>query len=381
MAIVAVSLGVRQTAFLITLGFSCAYRILYSLCYTQVMENETVFTTEKTFGTTVLTGDRPTGRLHLGHLVGSIENRLALQSEHKELFYMIADVQALTDNADNPEKVRSNVLEVALDNLACGIDPAKTTMFIQSAVPEIAELTVFFLNLVTLARLKRNPTVKAEMKQKDFGEDVPAGFLCYPVSQAADILFAKANLIPVGEDQLPMIEQANEIAHKFNTLYGELFPYIKPQLSAVSRLIGTDGKAKMSKSLGNTIYLADSNETIREKVMSMYTDPNHIHVEDPGQVEGNVVFEYLDVFDPNKAEVAALKEHYQRGGLGDVVIKKRLAEILITLITPIREKREHLARDPAIVMDILRHGTERARVRAQATLREVRQKMLINYFD
>ena len=345
------------------------------------MENETVFTTEKTFGTTVLTGDRPTGRLHLGHLVGSIENRLALQSEHKELFYMIADVQALTDNADNPEKVRSNVLEVALDNLACGIDPAKTTMFIQSAVPEIAELTVFFLNLVTLARLKRNPTVKAEMKQKDFGEDVPAGFLCYPVSQAADILFAKANLIPVGEDQLPMIEQANEIAHKFNTLYGELFPYIKPQLSAVSRLIGTDGKAKMSKSLGNTIYLADSNETIREKVMSMYTDPNHIHVEDPGQVEGNVVFEYLDVFDPNKAEVAALKEHYQRGGLGDVVIKKRLAEILITLITPIREKREHLARDPAIVMDILRHGTERARVRAQATLREVRQKMLINYFD
>jgi tryptophanyl-tRNA synthetase len=328
----------------------------------------------------VLTGDRPTGRLHLGHYVGSIQNRVKLQEEAERVYYMIADVQALTDNADNPEKVRNNVLEVALDSLACGVDPSKTTMFIQSEIPEIAELTIFFLNLVTLARLKRNPTVKAEMQQKDFGEDVPAGFLCYPVSQAADILFAKANLIPVGEDQKPMIEQTNEIVDTFNRFYGEVFSHVKHLAGDTPRLVGTDGNAKMSKSLGNCIYLSDSDEVIEQKVKDMYTDPGHIHVADPGKVEGNVVFMYLDIFDPNKEEVAELKAHYEKGGLGDVAIKDRLSHVLKELIGPIRERRENLAKDPKMVMDILNAGTEVARKTAMETMREVREAMKINYF-
>jgi tryptophanyl-tRNA synthetase len=327
-----------------------------------------------------LTGDRPTGKLHLGHFVGSIQNRLKLQKEADKFFYMIADIQALTDNAENPDKVRNNVLEVALDNLACGIDPKKSVMFIQSEIPEIAELTVLFLNLVTLARLKRNPTVKDEMKQKGFGEDVPAGFLAYPVSQAADILFCKSNLIPVGDDQLPQIEQANEIVLKFNSLYGEIFQKVKPVLSDTLRLIGIDGNAKMSKSLNNAIYLADSYEEISKKVMNMYTDPNHIHVQDPGKVEGNVVFTYLDIFDEDKAGVVELKKQYQAGGLGDVVIKKRLIEVLEKIIKPIRERREKLAKNPKVVMKILEKGTKVARKEAQKTMKEVRKAIKINYF-
>ncbi len=329
---------------------------------------------------TVLTGDRPTGRLHLGHLVGSIQNRIKLQNEADKAFYMIADVQALTDNADNPLKVRSNVLEVALDNLACGVDPTKTTMFIQSQIPEIAELTIFFLNLVTLARLKRNPTVKDEMKQKGFGEDVPAGFLIYPVSQAADILFCKANIVPVGEDQKPMIEQTNEIVDDFNRIYGQTFDHVKHLVGDVGRLVGTDGNAKMSKSLNNCIYLSDSNEVIEEKVMQMYTDPTHIHVEDPGKVEGNAVFAYLDVFDPDTKGVAELKAQYEKGGLGDVVLKKRLVGVLHDVINPIRERREYLAQDPKKIMQILKEGTEEARRVAAKTLAEVKEAIKIHYF-
>ncbi len=328
----------------------------------------------------VLTGDRPTGKLHLGHYVGSIQNRIELQDKYDAVFYMVADVQALTDNADNPDKVRNNVLEVALDNLACGIDPAKTTFFIQSQIPEIAELTVFFLNLVTVARLKRNPTVKNEIQQKGYGEDVPAGFLTYPVSQTADILVCKANIVPVGEDQLPVLEQSNEIIQKFNSLYGNVFKKITPVISQNSRLIGIDGNAKMSKSLNNAIFLADSDEVIAEKVMQMYTDPAHIHVNDPGKVEGNVVFTYLDIFDENKAEVADLKAQYMKGGLGDVVIKKRLVKILQDKIRPIRERREELAKDPKYVMNILEEGTKKVRNVAQQTLKEVKEAIKINYF-
>lgn len=327
-----------------------------------------------------LTGDRPTGRLHLGHFVGSIENRVKLQNEVDKSFYMVADIQALTDNAENPDKVKNNVLEVALDNLACGLDPKKTTMFIQSEIPEIAELTVLFLNLVTLARLKRNPTVKDEMKQKGFGEDVPVGFLAYPISQAADILFCKSNLIPVGEDQLPVIEQVNEIVLKFNSLYGETFEKVKPVLSETTRLIGTDGNSKMGKSLNNGIYLSDSYEEISKKVMDMYTDPNHIHVSDPGKVEGNVVFTYLDIFDDKKEEVAELKKQYGKGGLGDVVIKKRLIEVLEKLIMPIREKRAELSKDPKAIMKILEEGTKQAREVAKETMSEVRKAIEIDYF-
>lgn len=329
---------------------------------------------------TVLTGDRPTGRLHLGHFVGSIQNRIKLQDEADQSFYMIADVQALTDNASNPEKVRSNVLEVALDNLACGLDPKKTTMFIQSEVPEIAELTVFFLNLVTLARLKRNPTVKDEMKQKGFGEDVPAGFLMYPISQAADILFCKSNLIPVGEDQLPVIEQVNEIVNDFNRIYGDTFKKVKHLVGNTPRLVGIDGGVKMGKSLNNAIYLSDTYEEITKKVMNMYTDPKHIHVNDPGDVKNNVVFKYLDIFDDDKSEVSKLKEQYKKGGLGDVVIKKRLIEVLENFIAPIREKREHLAKNKEEVMQILKDGTIEARKIAKQTMSEVKEKIKINYF-
>lgn len=328
----------------------------------------------------VLTGDRPTGKLHLGHFVGSIQNRIKLQNEADKSFYMIADIQGLTDNANNPQKVRDNVIEVVIDNLACGLDPKKTTMFIQSEIPEIAELTVIFLNLVTLARLKRNPTVKDEMKQKGFGEDVPAGFLCYPVSQAADILFAQANLIPVGEDQLPVIEQANEIVDTFNRYYGETFAHIKHMTGNTGRLIGIDGGVKMGKSLNNAIYLSDTKDEISKKVMNMYTDPLHIHVEDPGKVEGNVVFTYLDIFDTNRAEIDELKKQYRKGGLGDVVIKKRLIDILENLISPIRTKREELAKNPDEVMKILEEGTKKARLVAQETMAEVKKAMKINYF-
>lgn len=327
----------------------------------------------------VLTGDRPTGKLHLGHYVGSILNRVRLQNEHKQ-FYMVADVQALTDNAQNPTKVQENVLEVALDNLASGVDPAKTTMFIQSAIPEIAELTIFFLNLVTLARLERNPTVKDEMRQKGFGSDVPAGFLVYPVSQTADILAFKANVVPVGDDQLPVLEQANEILHKFNALYGDVFSKIEPHLSKTPRLTGTDGQAKMSKSLNNAIYLADSPDVIQEKVMAMYTDPEHIRAEDPGHLEGNTVFEYLDVFDEDKQGLEKLKADYVKGGVGDVLVKKRLVGVLQGVLNPIRARREEFAKNPEQVMKVLEDGTKEARAVAKATLAEVKKALLIDYF-
>jgi tryptophanyl-tRNA synthetase len=328
----------------------------------------------------VLTGDRPTGKLHLGHYVGSIQNRIKLQDQHDKCFYMVADVQALTDNAENPEKVSKNVLEVALDNLAVGLDPKKTTFFVQSQIAEIAELTVLFLNLVTLARLKRNPTVKDEMKQKGFGENVPAGFLAYPVSQAADILFCGGNVVPVGEDQLPVLEQANEIVLKFNALYGETFRKIEPVLSDAPRLVGIDGNAKASKSLGNAIYLDEPLEEIKHKVMMMYTDPKHVHVEDPGKVAGNVVFSYLDIFDADKKGVAELKRQYKKGGLGDVIVKKRLIGVLEDLIGPIRTRRQELAKHPERVMAILEEGTERARVVAQETMEKVRKAIKIDYF-
>ncbi|HEY9585941.1 MAG TPA: tryptophan--tRNA ligase [Candidatus Paceibacterota bacterium] len=331
---------------------------------------------------TVLTGDRPTGKLHLGHFLGSIENRLKLQKTVSgKLFYMVADVQALTDNAEDPQKVRSAVLEVALDNLACGMDPKKTTMFIQSQVSEIAELTIFFLNLVTVSRLKQNPTVKNEILQKGFGESVPAGFLMYPISQAADILTFRANRIPVGEDQLPVLEQTNEVVDKFNRLYGKTFDHVKPIVSKHSRLMGIDGKAKMSKSLNNAIYLSDKDDVVEEKVMKMYTDPKHVHTNDTGKVEGNVVFSYLDIFDPDQKGLAKLKQQYKKGGLGDVVLKKRLAAILNDFLDPIRDRRRELAGDPNYVMDILEEGTRKARQTAREVLREVKTKMKINYFQ
>lgn len=331
--------------------------------------------------TRALTGDRPTGKLHLGHFVGSVQNRVKLQEEGAENFYMVADVQALTHNAENPEKVRDNIVEVTMDNLASGLDPAKTTLFVQSCIPEIAELTQYFLNLVTLARAERNPTVKDEMKQKGYGADVPLGFLIHPINQAADILIVKASTVPVGEDQLPILEQTNEIVHKFNSLYGEVFPKVVARLSEAPRLSGTDGKAKMSKSLGNAIFLADPADTVAEKVMQMYTDPNHIRAEDPGNLEGNTVFEYLDIFDSNKADLEELKRGYQKGGIGDVLVKKRLIEILNETLAPIREKRSYLEKNQGHVMDILRQGNDKVREIAGETMKEVRRAMKINYFN
>jgi len=328
----------------------------------------------------VLTGDRPTGKLHLGHYVGSIQNRIKLQDQYDQCFYMVADLQALTDNADNPEKVRTNVLEVALDNLALGLDPQKTTFFIQSQIPEIAELTVIFLNLVTLARLKRNPTVKDEMKQKGYGENVPVGFLAYPVSQAADILSCRSNLIPVGDDQLPVLEQVNEIVDKFNSNYGAVFSRVEPLLSQTPRLMGLDGKAKASKSLNNAIFFDDSDEVIKEKVMSMFTDTAHIHTSDPGKIVGNVVFNYLDTFDPDQLAVKKLKEEYQIGGLGDVVLKKRLIELLVNFIGPVRAKRRSLAQDPSVVISMLKEGTEKTRIITRETMKVVREAVKIKYF-
>jgi len=328
----------------------------------------------------VLTGDRPTGPLHLGHYVGSLVSRIELQEKYKQ-YIMIADVQALTDNFKNPQKVRNNVLQVALDYLAIGIDPNKSTIFIQSMIPEIAELTIFYLNFVTVNRLRRNPTVKTEINQKKYGENVTAGFLTYPVSQAADITIVKGTLVPVGEDQLPMIEQTNEIVRAFNRTYDTnvLCP-AKAIISKASRLPGTDGQTKMSKSLGNAIYLSDSADEVSKKVMSMYTDPNHIRVEDPGKVEGNTVFTYLDVFDSNKEEVAQLKEHYQRGGLGDVKLKRRLITTLNDFLDPIRRKRTELEKDPQYVMDIVFKGTEKVQHVAQKTIQDVRKAMKIDYF-
>lgn len=327
----------------------------------------------------VLTGDRPTGPLHLGHYIGSLEQRLVLQEKYKQ-FVMIADVQALTDNFKEPEKVRSNVLQVGLDYLAIGLDPKKTTFFIQSMIPQIAELTMFYLNLVTVARLERNPTVKTEIKQKGFGKSLPAGFLMYPISQAADITIVKGTLVPVGADQLPMIEQTNEIVRSFNRIYNvDVLPECEAILSKVGRLSGTDGAAKMSKSLGNAIYLSDSADDIKKKVMSMYTDPDHIRVEDPGKVEGNVVFTYLDVFDTDMAEVAMLKEQYQKGGLGDVKLKKRLIDLLENIIGPIRNRRAEFAKDSKHVMDVLLEGTAETENIAQQTLSEVKKAMMLDY--
>lgn len=327
----------------------------------------------------VLTGDRPTGPLHLGHYVGSLKNRVQLQSE-ADVLIMIADVQALTDNYENPEKVRQNVLQVALDYLAVGLDPALCTMFIQSEVKALFELTIYYLNFVTWNRLKHNPTVKQEIVQKGFGESVSAGFMVYPVSQAADISGFKADLVPVGEDQLPMIEQTNEIVRAFNRTYKkEVLVECKGVVPKHARLPGTDGGAKMGKSLGNCIYLGDSADVVAKKVKGMYTDPNHLRVEDPGNTEGNPVFTYLDAFDPDVAKVAELKAHYERGGLGDSVVKKYLNEVLQALLEPIRKRREEFAKDPVFVMQMLKKGTERANSLANKTLQEVREVMHLNY--
>ena len=345
-------------------------------------------------GKIILTGDRPTGRLHVGHYVGSLRNRVVLQNSGKfdKLFFMIADAQALTDNFDNPGKVRENILQVALDYMACGIDPAKSHMFIQSVVCELTELTFYYMNLVTLARLERNPTVKAEIQLRGFNHSIPMGFLTYPVSQTADITAFMADTVPVGEDQLPMIEQAREIVRRFNELYGETLvepTALLPDNAACLRLPGTDGKAKMSKSLGNCIYLADEPEDIRTKVMGMFTDPNHLQVSDPGQTEGNPVFMYLDAFCrdeffakylPEYANLDELKAHYQRGGLGDVKVKKFLNNVLQETLEPIRTRRKELEKDPGYVMDVLRQGTEVAQAAAAETLAQVKHAMKIDYF-
>lgn len=320
----------------------------------------------------ILTGDRPTGQLHLGHFAGSLRTRVGLQDSHQQ-YLLLADTQALTDNADNVEKVQRNIIEVALDYLAVGIDPTKTTICIQSCLPALFELTSYYMNFVTVARLERNPTIKTEIQMRGFERDIPAGFLCYPVSQAADITAFKATLVPVGEDQIPMIEQTNEVVRRINRQIGnDVLPECKALLSNVGRLPGFDGKAKMSKSLGNTIVLDASDKDIKKAVNAMYTDPNHLRIEDPGQVEGNVVFTYLDAFDPNKAEVEELKSHYRRGGLGDGTVKKRLEGVLKELIGPIRERRQELAKDPTYVMDILRDGTDKCRLITQETLDEVK---------
>jgi tryptophanyl-tRNA synthetase len=326
----------------------------------------------------ILTGDRPTGPLHLGHYVGSLKNRVELQHSHKQ-FIIIADTQALTDNFENPQIVRDNVIEVALDYLAVGLDPKLNTFFIQSLIPELYEMTVHFLNLVTVSRLERNPTVKEEIKQKDFEKSLPAGFLTYPVSQAADILAFKTDLVPVGEDQNPMIEQTNEIARRFNHIYKrEVLKDVKTMIGAQGRLPGVDG-AKMSKSRGNSIGLKDSAAEIKKKVQKMYTDPNHLKIEDPGQVEGNMVFTFLDAFDTRKEEVEALKEHYRRGGLGDGTLKVRLTGVLDELIAPIRERRAEFEKDKGEVMNMLLKGSMDAREVAAKTLAEIREAMHLNY--
>jgi len=404
------------------------------MCYNHIMKQ------------VILTGDRPTGKLHIGHYVGSLQNRVELQNSGKyDMYIMVADMQALTDNAKNPAKIRENILEVALDYLAIGLDPAKSTLFIQSQIPALSELTMYYMNLVSLARVLRNPTVKTEISQKNWSletmadqfidanasfiskiskldfkkrEGVPAGFAMYPISQAADITAFGANLVPVGEDQLPMIEQAREIVRTFNSTYGpnteannnvneynKLMkktgksgidttgkiltmggPLVEPEAliptnEEAKRLPGIDGNAKMSKSLNNGIYLSDPADVLRQKVMSMYTDPHHIHVDTPGRIAGNTVFTYLDVFAPDDPKVAEMKEHYQRGGLGDVVVKKYLVEVLENILAPIRERREELAKDPAAVYEILKQGSEKANVVANETLQKVRGAIGVNYFN
>ena len=342
----------------------------------------------------ILTGDRPTGRLHIGHYVGSLRERVRLQQSgaFDEIYIMIADAQALTDNAEHPEKVRSNVIEVALDYLACGIDPDKSTIFIQSAIPQLPELMFYYMNLVTLSRLQRNPTVKAEIKLRDFENSIPVGFLCYPISQAADITAFGATAVPVGEDQAPMLEQCREIVHKFNSIYGETLvepQIVLPENSVCARLPGLDGKAKMSKSLGNCIFLSDPPDEVRRKVMSMYTDPDHIRVEDPGKTEGNPVFTYLEAFAQDKhfaeflpeyENLDALKAHYRRGGLGDVKIKKFLCRVLQDVLSPVYEKRKQWEARLPEVKEILEKGTLAARKKAASTLAAVRKAMKIDYF-
>lgn len=342
----------------------------------------------------ILTGDRPTGRLHVGHYVGSLKERVTLQNsgEYDEVYIMVADAQALTDNADNPEKVRQNVMQVALDYLSCGIDPAKSNIFIQSMIPELAELTVYYMNLVTVSRVQRNPTVKAEIKQKNFETSLPLGFFCYPVSQASDITAFKATTVPAGEDQMPMIEQCCEIVRKFNEVYGETLvepKIVLPSNKSCLRLPGIDGKAKMSKSLGNCIYLSDTEEDIKKKVMSMFTDPTHLRREDPGHVEGNPVFIYLDAFCkdeyfaeflPDYKNLDELKAHYQRGGLGDMVVKKFLNNVIQTELRSIRERRNDWEKRLPDVYEILKQGTAKARATAAQTLSEVKHAMRIDYF-
>lgn len=318
--------------------------------------------------------------MHLGHYVGSLQKRVELQREYTT-FILIADQQALTDNADNPEKVRENILEVALDYLAVGIDPNVATIVVQSYVPEVAELTMYYLNLVTVARLERNPTVKEEMRQKGFGSSVPAGFLMYPVSQAADITVFKADTVPVGEDQLPMIEQTVEIVRRFNRIYRPTFVEPKALIPDVARLPGTDGQSKMGKTLGNAIFLSEDPDSVSKKVMNMYTDPNHLRASDPGTVEGNPVFSYLDVFDPDADAVDGLKQHYRAGGLGDVTVKKRLIAVLQDFLEPIRKRRNEFAKDRGEVFRILLEGTKRGRAVAAQTMSEVREAMKLNYFD
>ncbi|MDY2790175.1 MAG: tryptophan--tRNA ligase [Lachnospiraceae bacterium] len=346
-------------------------------------------------GKIILTGDRPTGRLHVGHYVGSLRRRVELQNsgEFEKIYIMIADAQALTDNADNPEKVRQNIVEVALDYLSAGLDPEKSTLFIQSMVPELTELSFYYMNLVTVSRLQRNPTVKSEIQMRHFEASIPVGFFTYPISQAADITAFKATTVPVGEDQMPMLEQCKEIVHKFNTVYGEALvepEILLPDNKACMRLPGIDGKAKMSKSLNNCIYLSDSESDVKKKVMSMYTDPDHIRIEDPGKIEGNCVFTYLDAFCkpehfeqflPDYKSLDELKEHYQRGGLGDVKVKKFLNNVLQSELAPIRERRAKWEKDIPAVYEILRKGSEAAEKVAAETLRDVKSAMKINYFD
>lgn len=343
----------------------------------------------------ILTGDRPTGNLHLGHYVGSLKNRVELQNQgdYDEMYVFIADVQALTDNFNNPRKVRDNIKEVAIDYLSVGLDPTKVTIFIQSMIPELAELTVYYMNLVTLARLERNPTVKSEIKQKDFGNSIPVGFLNYPISQAADITAFQSTIIPVGDDQLPMIEQTREIVRSFNNIYGDTLVEPDALISdnkICRRLPGTDGKAKMSKSLGNCIYLKDDSETVKKKVMSMYTDPNHIRVEDPGDTKNNAVFIYLEALATNEHfkkylseynNLDELKAHYEKGGLGDVKVKRFLYDVIEDILSPIRERRKYYEENIDVVYDILREGTNKAVKKANETLEKVRKSMLIDYFD
>ncbi len=343
----------------------------------------------------ILTGDRPTGRLHVGHYVGSLKERVKLQNsgDYDEIYIMIADAQALTDNAEHPEKVRQNIMQVALDYLACGIDPAKSHIFIQSMVPELTELTFYYMNLVTVSRVQRNPTVKAEIQQRNFEASIPVGFFCYPISQAADITAFRATAVPVGEDQMPMLEQCKEIVHKFNSVYGETLTepeIVLPSNKACLRLPGIDGKAKMSKSLGNCIYLSDEEADVKKKIMSMFTDPNHLRVEDPGQVEGNPVFLYLDAFCrpehfaeylPDYQNLDELKAHYTRGGLGDVKVKKFLNNVMQEELAPIRARRKEWEQRLPDVYEILREGSKVAEAKAAETLHDVREAMKINYFE